>query len=466
MSYQSFAYDKDLSEELTDSAFTRCVVYIRPTKKWEGNNFGFDWIRVGDTDLTGDIHYAENMGKYYTGSGKFKKVQEAGNDYKGDTFEIDPAMYKKLISECFPEKFIIPWKMPKKAKIHGKEWKNNKQRAEYTYYVPVMTLLKGQTAELEFSVELADKKTPPSKIYLQTKQENLFELSYTELKPQKGKYKCSIRCRETFWFKQYINVMVVYDLSEGTEREEICGRLQILPNHLLNDTFKILCVKVKISNGLTSSSGSFTDNDRKNINKVLNQAMLKCEIEEMELTIDVDTELSDPDDPYSSRGTLSRMMDGDEFKRTSGLPVWCLYALKQQMKKSYRQYANHYKLFFLGNEDSKRKDSAGNQIQHTGSTEEEFRAAVLFGAKNDFTTVHELLHAMGLRHSFSAVESHTNAKFTYRAEKTENIMDYSSKRYSIWYWQWKLLWDRCNDDFMLNAPILPDKIDVNTDNYA
>ncbi|WP_222931250.1 hypothetical protein, partial [Xanthovirga aplysinae] len=62
------------------------------------------------------------------------------------------------------------------------------------------------------------------------------------------------------------------------------------------------------------------------------------------------------------------------------------------------------------------------------------KAVVLFDGKRKATVTHEILHAMGLRHSFD-----NNASFGYQKKITQNIMDYSRTRKSTWLWQWKQL---------------------------
>ena len=50
----------------------------------------------------------------------------------------------------------------------------------------------------------------------------------------------------------------------------------------------------------------------------------------------------------------------------------------------------------------------------------------------------EFLHTKGVPHSFTNKVADANAEYTYIYDMTENIMDYSSTRYSLWKWQWKI----------------------------
>ncbi|WP_294245414.1 phage baseplate assembly protein V [uncultured Chryseobacterium sp.] len=59
----------------------RCLVHFRPKENWKGEDYGFDWVRAGDTDLKGDHDYLEIMGEYVN------KV-----------FVKDESAYRRLIS--------------------------------------------------------------------------------------------------------------------------------------------------------------------------------------------------------------------------------------------------------------------------------------------------------------------------------------------------------------------------------
>ena len=69
------------------------------------------------------------------------------------------------------------------------------------------------------------------------------------------------------------------------------------------------------------------------------------------------------------------------------------------------------------------------------------QSVVAFAGKSDATVTHELLHAIGLKHTFD-----DKAAYGYEKGKTYNIMDYShlskygkKKRNHIWLWQMKIL---------------------------
>jgi len=60
---------------------------------------------------------------------------------------------------------------------------------------------------------------------------------------------------------------------------------------------------------------------------------------------------------------------------------------------------------------------------------------------NKVTPVHELLHSLGLPHTFDG--STSRSKYVYKDGHTDNIMDYSHHlridRASLFEWQWRAL---------------------------
>ncbi len=84
------------------------------------------------------------------------------------------------------------------------------------------------------------------------------------------------------------------------------------------------------------------------------------------------------------------------------------------------------------------------QEKAAGVTSESSHVISLFTRYTDETLAHEVGHALGLLHPFTASERGNRARFTYQAKKTNNIMDYSHldgrDRYSLFYWQMQEMW--------------------------
>lgn len=102
------------------------------------------------------------------------------------------------------------------------------------------------------------------------------------------------------------------------------------------------------------------------------------------------------------------------------------------LKREYGdQFDDYYTVFFFGD-----KSEHTNGYAYPNSTD-----GVFFDGYNSATVPHEMLHAMGLPHSFD----YQGVPFAYKYHTTDNIMDYSHhspnpiKRMSLFYWQWKIL---------------------------
>ena len=118
--------------------------------------------------------------------------------------------------------------------------------------------------------------------------------------------------------------------------------------------------------------------------------------------------------------------------------------LKKQLKDDWKKYSKTIKLYYLG-EDG--KNSRASQTDESGIIYKVSEGIVIFNNKLKSTASHELLHWLGLSHSFSNEECNTRyqAKFTYKVVETENLMDYShhdpahlNDRCALWQWQWAI----------------------------
>lgn len=85
----------------------------------------------------------------------------------------------------------------------------------------------------------------------------------------------------------------------------------------------------------------------------------------------------------------------------------------------------------------------------SGYSQSDQKTTVLFqGYDVNATTSHEVLHSMGLDHTFENKNitprgmTRTNApngKYTFKQGITDNILDYASGRKSLMEWQWDII---------------------------
>jgi hypothetical protein len=105
-------------------------------------------------------------------------------------------------------------------------------------------------------------------------------------------------------------------------------------------------------------------------------------------------------------------------------------------------YADWYKVFFFDEEGGYNTTNNTGVVTYTGlnggAADIPSKCVALFIGHNTSTTTHELLHAMGIYHTFD-----NDGLYTFKIGETEDIMDYSHQnaygnknRISLWKWQW------------------------------
>lgn len=108
--------------------------------------------------------------------------------------------------------------------------------------------------------------------------------------------------------------------------------------------------------------------------------------------------------------------------------------MEEAFNEANPSYKNHRKIFFFGDVGGRKNKSTGAVKSLAGNAKGfNTSSAVIFGGKRDTTAIHELLHCLGLEHSFN------NKDYSFEKKKTQNIMDYSIKRNNLWIWQIKQL---------------------------
>jgi len=122
--------------------------------------------------------------------------------------------------------------------------------------------------------------------------------------------------------------------------------------------------------------------------------------------------------------------------------------LNETLERDYPgQFTNHFKLFFLNNTYNKTTNADGSSSGIAGYSRTNSQFGIMFSDHTESTIAHECLHGLGLPHTFFG------NNYLYKAQKTENVMDYSHltidkatgganiplDRFSTWYWQWKII---------------------------
>lgn len=359
-------------------------VLFRPPNGFSGK-FGFDWIRAGDTSASsGDTWYRDIIGSY-----------------SGATFTQATTEYSKLVRKYKKEHHPI-------------------KEGDF-YIVPVATLMKDETAK--FSLKINVKKAP--KDLTIEFDDAYFNVNQTEIADKSlGKRSLTdfleVKCVEEFDTNQTIDILA---------DKKFAGRIIFLANTPKHQGYKrIQLVRVLVDlNSDGAASAPVVNHEKKDLRKYLKQSLTTAGIWTKDLDLSSDAamnsthRISHPDGSFivSKTNALATHLESKFTAENPGLD-------------------KHYKIFFF-DERGGRYAADGSYVGLNGYAKDIIaKSVVLFNTHNTDSTIHELLHALGLYHTFD-----NNSEFTFEKLKTDNIMDYSHnatppiKRKSTWYWQWK-----------------------------
>ncbi|WP_055448382.1 type VI secretion system tube protein TssD [Lacinutrix mariniflava] len=367
----------------------KVLVNFRTGNGYKGE-YGFDWLRMGDTGKKGDVFYKDIIGSYATGS-----------------FVQSDAEYVKL-----GKLFEMP-QHPIKA--------NDK------YVVPVLTLLptKKATLTLKVEVEGSDAKKIEYKF-----DKNFFKLDKTEVSHKTvGKKELAndltIECIKEFGTDQFIEVE-----SDG----KFAGKFKVKANNKAH-RYKADIVFVQVETALLGigSNKTGTPSGREaEFTKYFNQALSNAKYETVSLDLSSDTVFNTN---YSAGGNI---LNGTSDAIQNHLNT----ALYDEFDSKGKDYRKHYKIYFIN-------EKFGGIYGRAYGIPSANRSVVIYALGfADSTVAHETFHAMGLYHPFNGTP-----KFFFDRSKTDNIMDYSDVEnsppipvISSWQWQWDILWNNLDKE--------------------
>ena len=404
---QAFSYQKTVEEKAK-----RCVVYFKRSENYNGE-YGFDWFHMGEKEnmSKGDYKFVDTIGHHYeTDEGGNKVTCTDGNAAYKYPFEVLPTQIDKKRNSF--EYFNIGFKLAK-ARIGVTPLE------DFTYYIPRMTMMPDTEINLVAEIELDGEENKPKEIKLQFDKADGLKLSHTTLPVRTGKVTLTISCTGELKEKR--------TLTAVTDDGDIVGKLLILPNskkHQRNINVVFVTVKTKLD-GQKRKTGTVIPESITLFLNVLHQALVNVDVKEVEI-----------DCTENEFAENFRYLKGIEYgideSKDQLLQEYVMKKLVATFKTTYKGY---YTVFFFGDKcftDGGRL----NGYAYPNST-----YGVFFDGYNSATVPHEMLHAMGLPHSFD----YQGVPFAYKYHTTDNIMDYSHhepnpiKRTSLFYWQWGML---------------------------
>ena len=434
----------DYETEKENIAEQVCVQF-RPNKDYCGE-FGFDWFRIGDCERKVPVQTKDNSES--KGNSQTKASSETkGNgetnadgktaggsrtvfDIRYDTimgyyhetgFIPDDHAWQRFMWQEYSPLYIIPWK------------KQNKEK-DYVYAPPVMTLLKGRSADLVLNMEVNQKAKELRYEY----DKKLFQLDKTTAKVlDKGLHingdTIRITCIEEFGETKFIEVYA-YD-EEGNKT--LAGKLLVLANdakHRRRIDVVLVRVKCKINSDTTVLPTIPGENSirKATLMKFFTQCYVEANIEECVLN------LSDEKHIKEFMAYVATIKTGNVLDMTRVEIGETHNYLSEQINNNpdTSKYNEYYKIFLIDEDCFNVKRDVYGQAKDRNTKE----VIVFRKGLNDNTCVHELFHALGLRHPFDKLNKYIFKKFT-----TDNVMDYSDigplkiPVIATWRYQWEYL---------------------------
>jgi hypothetical protein len=445
----------------------KCIVQFRPNSRWKGE-FGFDWFRIGDTNFDGDTNYETLVGQYYDKvlSDTTKQINVNGNIWTAN-FKADPQ----------PTEFSSLDKIEALKNLYGVftyslEKDSTGNSIKKKYYKPVIALLPIEIdpndprkfietgkAKLELYLEFEKKEgavVKPNKIVFEMDGVLMDDkhpfVSIDKHTIEKAnlnkKIDIEITCKTSFPSDKEVKVWAVTADDAGNEIAKLqAGVLKMIaPAKKTTKDIVVVLVKTGKSTVSRKDLDIFTRNLKQALIKtnVTTEFMLNGRLNKVQIDFSTD-ENNLYNTNFDTACNVDRSSSYFNIRNKNQLNHLLLKTLERDYSN---KFDNHFKLFFLANSLDMVLNEIGEPKSYTaGYSNRNTDFGVMFWGHDKYTIAHECLHGLGLPHSFSG------DSFTYKALKTDNIMDYSHNpidkitglpntpidRIATWYWQWKII---------------------------
>lgn len=422
----------------------KVIVHFRPKAGWKGEDYGFDWMRRGDTKplLPGDVKAETIIGKYYkyqpftpanlatdpNAAGAFFNV----NDGKG----VNEGPFAKF--KTVYDKHTIPWKTKKDAK--GKPLKNAAGApVKEEYFVPWLSLFPKSVGIAPKATNYKNTKAVLSLIVEIEEDADSIEFednpNFTitpKVITAKGKGikhlkdAVTIECNKEFSTDQILVVKTIKTGKDGKKKTAVAGKIRVWANtKRKKKSIVLIQVKTSITNVFTPVTGQEAI-----FKKFLNMALINPVVKTDVIDVSGSNKFKTT---YIKGGNIASYYVGGTPPpgyKTMHAYLSALFATK---------YPGHFLAFYFA-DNGGYVDAANNIVMLNGYSSG--NSVVLFAGKNDETPAHEFLHSLKLPHTFTNKETTAESLYTFKQTSTDNVMDYSHyvnmKRASLFQWQWKI----------------------------
>lgn len=456
------SFSNDLSENYkTEILKARAIVHFRPSSDWKGEGYGFDWMRTGDYKQhivadpqkygLGDVPYREIVKSQFGMSSGVDPSAPPGSEVNEQFLvtesNIDNEIFyqdKRALDNFHELENIYRYR-----RIVCKETQNQADDCGH-YHCSWLSLYPGASATLSLLVEVVDDtETKPLRFNIKgsSKEKGWEYLTVNRLDDSAMDY-----LKKGFHvFKDIVVVECIREFTEDKvievyhgEIEEgyLAGILYIWANaEELRKKLNILTVNVN------SGVGAFPILKFEEVNHYLNQAYIELgdhQTIEIPLTetdagiyfCQYEKKGSEPEDGLVGQ----RLTPYDNPPDEPYVSIIAYLNARDEIKTFPNK--NRYLILYCFDKtlytENMRNPAKTTYEPLGGGYDSKWGAIVLSKSITESAMTHEILHALGLNHSFSNRKvtvmgtriiqtdiANPNAFFTYEAGETDNLMDYS-----------------------------------------
>jgi hypothetical protein len=426
----------------------KCIVKFLPPSGWIGN-FGFDWMREGLSTIIGDSDYKGIVGKY------FDKDPDWGDKWDPvQNMMIYPntAWYNAL------KNTYVPFSIPEIKNTDGSDYEN------FTSWLSLFPEdeCKNKLNSADIKVKIDVLEGVPKSINLECEMANFkdyIDISKEVLPTSSCEDNLTIKFKKACPDDIIINAVNHTNDDKGLNFKRSVGRLILLKNDKANRyQANVIFIPVLTNiNGIPNQpsildleieknylekylSQSLTSVAFKTIHTIESEIIILQRMEKSPLSLNLDLQLKYPEKNAHLviKNPLGKNVISYYIPGLGGSKIHTY--LETTFNSEYPEYSDWYKVFFFEEEGGYYEGAKYNPL-NGAARDIPSKSVVVYKGHTKETTTHELLHAMGLFHSFS-----NRGNFTYEKGETENIMDYSHQivygsktRLSTWKWQWEEL---------------------------
>ena len=324
--------------------------------------------------------------------------------------------YKKL--EPFREEYLMPWV----------------SLAQYRYAI-LKVAVKGKYKEITFKEPKSYFTFEPATITPETKQ-------------------VKITCNDTITEKEY----KVEVLADG----KVAGGLMFVENSIKKLKLPINWYKVVVNPTDLKDMRDLADitEIKANCKKAFTPALIEVEINEIKKEIDlsnvISTFVNKAENKVQNSYLLGSLLCYAVPRTPYQISLFTTFLKREKEAGDLINYNNGVTLHstviqkedrnaltnFIDVSVARSLSKSPNNIDHSYPQDEEF--CMMFLANDPYKIQpsveipHELMHALGLEHTFEEKE-HPNKEHIFRKGSTENYMDYDNTKETTFKWQWDIL---------------------------